>query len=173
MPYYGRFGYVKMMLFLMTKLFCLCRLFSIVRTRFVCGLHYSERSTNRCSRRCVRDWSRWLRRFFPNMGGSITYGSIHHLLRHMHSVGLKDSTVADLLIFISWIFVRLLDLVVCILVMQRLDVIHNALYPFDATFWDNKVALYRKMQLVNTWGSQTTVITGKNPNYYHLGVCES
>ena len=39
--------------------------------------------------------------FFPNMGGSITYGSIHHLLRHRHSVGLKDSTVVDLSIFIS------------------------------------------------------------------------
>ena len=35
-------------------------------------------------------------------------------------------------------------LAVCILVMQRPDDTLNALYHFDATFLDNKSALYRK-----------------------------
>lgn len=70
------------------KMLLLCRLFSVVRNRFIHGLCYNDRSTNRCSRRYVRGWSRWLRRVFSNMGGSITSGSIHHHLRHRHSVGL-------------------------------------------------------------------------------------
>ena len=51
------------------------------------GLRYNRRSTNRCSRQCVRGWSRRLWRFFPNMGGSITSGSIHRRVRHRQSVG--------------------------------------------------------------------------------------
>ena len=133
-----------MIWFLMTKMLLLYRLFSGVRTRYVRGLYYNGWSINRCSWRCVCDWSRWLRRFFPNMGGSITYGLSHHLLRHRHSVGLKDY-YCRCVDFYFMNFVRLLDLAVCILVMQRPGVTHNALYPLDATFWDNKVALYRKM----------------------------
>ena len=87
MPYYGRFGYVEMIVFLMAKSLLLCRLFTVVRTGFVCGLLCTERSTNRCSRRCVCGWSGWPGRFLPNMGGNIISELIHLLRRHRHSFG--------------------------------------------------------------------------------------
>ena len=55
-------------------------------------------------------------------------------------------------------FVRLLDLAVCILVMQRPGVTHNALYPLDATFRDNKSALYRKNILVGVFHYRTWLV---------------
>ena len=133
MPYYGRFGYVEIMLFLMTKLFLLCRLFSVVRTRFVRGVRYNKQSTNRYSRRCVRCWSKWLWRFLPNMDGSIISGSVHHLFRHRHSVGLWTLLLPNCRSFI-FLFIRLLVLAMCILIMQRPGDTLNTLYPFDATF---------------------------------------
>jgi hypothetical protein len=67
------------------------------------------------------------------MGGSIISGSVHHPFRHRHSVGLYDSTVADLSVF-SFLLSDFMWLAVCILVMQRPGDTLNALYHFDATF---------------------------------------
>ena len=133
MPYYGRFGYVEIMLFLMTKLFLLCRLFFVVRTRFVRGIRYNEQSTNRYSRRCVRCWSRWLRRFLPNMDGSIISGSVHHLFRHRHSVGLWTLLLPNCRSFI-FLFIRLLVFGCVHPSYAEAGDTLNALYHFDATF---------------------------------------
>ena len=83
------------------------QVFSVVRTCFVRGLCYNVRSTNRYSRRCVRDWSRWLWRFLPNMDGSIISGSVHHLFRHRHSVGLWTLLLPNCRSLI-FLFIRLL-----------------------------------------------------------------
>lgn len=79
------------------------------------------------------------------MGSSIISGSVDHPFGHRHSVGLWGSTVADWSIF-SFRFSDFLCLAVCNLVMQRLGVTHNALYPIDVAFQDNKCALYKKRQ---------------------------
>src|SRR4051812_32585179 len=121
-----------MIVFLMAKSLLLCRLFTVVRTGFVCGLLCTERSTNRYSRRCVCGWSWWPGRFLPNMGGSIISESVHLLRRHRHSFGPIWLYCCHFVVF--YIFCQSVSLMaVCILAMQRPGVALYALYPFDAT----------------------------------------
>lgn len=124
----------KMIVFLMAKYPLLCRLSTIVRIGFVCGVHYTERSTSHCSRWHVCGWSGWPGRFLLKMGDSIISGSVHLLRRHRHSFGLIWLYCCRIVGFFYILCQTILFVTVCILAMQRSGVAHHDLYLLHASF---------------------------------------
>lgn len=93
----------------MAKILLPCKLYSDVRTDFICGACYIAWSINRCLKRCVCDWSGWLERFLPNMGSNIISGSVHLLLLHRHIVDLLPLYYCQYVILIILVGLVILD----------------------------------------------------------------
>jgi hypothetical protein len=68
---FGRFGYVEMTRFLITKMLLYCRLSTGAPVCSVRGRHFSVRRIATSLRRCVHSWRIRRRTLLPYMGGSI------------------------------------------------------------------------------------------------------
>jgi hypothetical protein len=89
LPSYGRFGYIKMIKFLMTKISLSCGSSTCVQVCFVCDHLFSGWRIETCLRRSIYDWRMRDISFFK-MDGRIIYGSGHHRpLRHF-AIALID-----------------------------------------------------------------------------------
>jgi hypothetical protein len=74
LPLFGRFGYVKMVKFLTTKMLLLCRLSSGAPVRSDYGRLFKKWRITTCLRRSVHAWKLQRGILFPNMGGRIVSG---------------------------------------------------------------------------------------------------